>query len=86
MCGIFGMYSLRGEALRHPGLLSEMGNALHHRGPDGRNLFSNERVALGCQRLRVVEHRSGQRNLGRALWTVVMFQYWLDRWLPERAG
>jgi asparagine synthase (glutamine-hydrolysing) len=30
------------------------------------------------------EHRSGHANHGRALWALLMLQYWLERWIPER--
>jgi asparagine synthase (glutamine-hydrolysing) len=32
----------------------------------------------------LVEHRSRRANHGRALWTLLMLQYWLERWVPER--
>lgn len=31
------------------------------------------------------EHRAGKANHARPLWTVVVLQYWLERWAPERA-
>lgn len=34
----------------------------------------------------LAEHRSRKANHARPLWTLVVFQYWLERWLPERAG
>ncbi len=34
----------------------------------------------------LAEHRAGKVNHARPLWTLVMFQYWLERWVPERAG
>jgi asparagine synthase (glutamine-hydrolysing) len=34
----------------------------------------------------LAEHRGEQRNHGRGLWALVMFQRWLERWLPERAS
>ncbi len=40
---------------------------------------------LRVQRL-LAEHRAGVANHARPLWTVVVLQYWLERWLPERAG
>ena len=33
----------------------------------------------------LAEHRSGARNHARPLWALVMFQYWLESWMPERA-
>ena len=32
----------------------------------------------------LVEHRSRRANHGRALWTLMMLEYWLERWVPER--
>ena len=34
----------------------------------------------------LAEHRAGKVNHARPLWTLVIFQYWLERWAPERAG
>ncbi len=49
---------------------------LRHQG-----LFEPERVG------RLLEtHRAGQANHARPLWALVVFQYWLERWVPERAG
>ncbi len=31
-------------------------------------------------------HRAGKANHARPLWALVVFQYWLERWVPERAG
>lgn len=32
----------------------------------------------------LVEHRSRRANHGRALWALLMLEYWLERWVPER--
>lgn len=32
----------------------------------------------------LVEHRSRRANHGRALWTLLMLEYWLESWVPER--
>lgn len=32
------------------------------------------------------EHRAGTVNHARPLWALVVFQYWLEHWHPERAG
>ncbi|MEA2462999.1 MAG: hypothetical protein QOJ98_746 [Acidobacteriota bacterium] len=42
-------------ALRHPFVLEEMGEALRHRGPDGRAVFVEADVQIGCERLRIVD-------------------------------
>jgi len=34
----------------------------------------------------LAEHRAGAANHARPLWTVVILQHWLERWLPQRAG
>jgi asparagine synthase (glutamine-hydrolysing) len=30
----------------------------------------------------LAEHRSGQANHARPLWALLMFQYWLEKWIP----
>jgi asparagine synthase (glutamine-hydrolysing) len=42
-------------ALRHPFVLEEMGEALRHRGPDGRAVFVEAYAQIGCERLRIVD-------------------------------
>lgn len=42
-------------ALRHPFVLGEMGEALRHRGPDGRAVFVEADAQIGCERLRIVD-------------------------------
>ncbi len=59
-------------------------------GPEVDRLLSRRRIERQgllhpgkvCQLLK--EHRSRRSNHGRALWTILMLQYWLERWLPER--
>ncbi len=41
MCGIYGMIAERGETLRYPEVLDWMGEALRHRGPDGRAVLTH---------------------------------------------
>jgi asparagine synthase (glutamine-hydrolysing) len=53
MCGIYGMTGA--GALRHPQVLEEMGEALRHRGPDGRAVFVEPHARIGCERLRIVD-------------------------------
>jgi asparagine synthase (glutamine-hydrolysing) len=42
-------------ALRHPFVLDQMGEALRHRGPDGRATFVEPDAQIGCERLRIVD-------------------------------
>ena len=51
MCGIYGMVSLSGGALRATELLDAMGRSLRHRGPDSRGTVRREGFAMGCERL-----------------------------------
>ncbi len=34
----------------------------------------------------LARHRAGKANHARALWALVVFQSWLERWVPERAA
>jgi asparagine synthase (glutamine-hydrolysing) len=55
MCGIYGMVSQRGAALRYPEVLVSMGEALRHRGPDGHAAFTNPHAVIGTERLRIID-------------------------------
>ena len=53
---------------------------------DPRRLARQEILAAAPVSRLLAEHRSGRRNHIRSLWALVMFQYWLERWLPARAA
>src|SRR5207253_2271748 len=55
MCGIYGMVSEAGAALRYPEIIDSMGEALRHRGPDGRAVFRDRSAAIGTERLRIID-------------------------------
>src|SRR3954470_19030888 len=55
MCGIYGMISESGAALRYPGVAAQMGDALRHRGPDGNAMFTNPHAVIGTARLRIID-------------------------------
>jgi asparagine synthase (glutamine-hydrolysing) len=55
MCGIYGMVAEREEALVFPEVVDFMGEALRHRGPDGRAVLANSRAAIGTERLRIID-------------------------------
>ncbi len=55
MCGIYGMVSERGAALRYPEVLDFMGELLRHRGPDGHAVFTNPDAVIGTERMRIID-------------------------------
>jgi asparagine synthase (glutamine-hydrolysing) len=55
MCGIYGIVSDQGSALRFPNVLDQMGEALRHRGPDGRATLNSPHAMIGTERLRIID-------------------------------
>ncbi len=55
MCGIYGMIAERGTTLRYPEVLDWMGEALRHRGPDGRAVLAHPDAVIGTERLRIID-------------------------------
>src|SRR5712691_734569 len=55
MCGIYGMVNESGAALQYPMVLDFMGEALRHRGPDGRAVLRDASAAIGTERLRIID-------------------------------
>ena len=53
MCGIYGMVGA--TALRFPDVLDQMGEALRHRGPDGRAVLTHPNARIGTERLRIID-------------------------------
>jgi asparagine synthase (glutamine-hydrolysing) len=49
------MVSDPGATLRFPAVLDFMGEALRHRGPDGRAVLRDESAAIGTERLRIID-------------------------------
>ncbi len=62
MCGIFGYFDQNNKRLPE-GTLKEMGQAINHRGPDGQGYYhdNHQAVALGNQRLAIVDIKHGQQ-------------------------
>jgi asparagine synthase (glutamine-hydrolysing) len=54
MCGIYGIVS-GAEPLRHPAIPDLMGEALRHRGPDGRAVLADANAIIGTERLRIID-------------------------------
>lgn len=60
MCGIFGYFHRAGHSLSHNTLL-EMGNVIRHRGPDDQGIYSEPGLALGNQRLSIIDLKGGNQ-------------------------
>jgi asparagine synthase (glutamine-hydrolysing) len=58
MCGIVGFVGPRDDAV-----LTEMRDALRHRGPDGAGNFADDRVSLGHRRLSIVDVAGGAQPM-----------------------
>ena len=62
MCGIIGQLRPHGHPV-DPELPARMCAALEHRGPDARGVFRDGNVALGIQRLRVIDLATGDQPI-----------------------
>jgi asparagine synthase (glutamine-hydrolysing) len=60
MCGIFGYFHRGGRSLS-PDALQAMGHAIAHRGPNDQGVFAAPGVALGNQRLSVIDIQGGHQ-------------------------
>jgi len=60
MCGIFGYYHRDGRSLE-ASVLAAMGNAIRHRGPDDQGVHAIEGMAIGNQRLSVIDLQGGHQ-------------------------
>ncbi|MGF1758896.1 asparagine synthase (glutamine-hydrolyzing) [Photobacterium sagamiensis] len=60
MCGIFGYFDTQGRSLT-PLQLQDMGDVIKYRGPDGQGVFVEPGLALGNQRLAILDIEHGQQ-------------------------
>lgn len=60
MCGIFGYYDQSGRSL-DPGLIELMGESIAHRGPDDSGIHFGPGLALGNQRLSIIDVAGGHQ-------------------------
>jgi asparagine synthase (glutamine-hydrolysing) len=60
VCGIFGYFNRQGESMPQD-VVSIMGQAIRHRGPDDQGIFSAQGVALGNQRLSIIDIGGGHQ-------------------------
>jgi asparagine synthase (glutamine-hydrolysing) len=60
MCGIFGYYHRDGRSLEAD-VLAAMGEAIRHRGPDDRGIYATKGMAIGNQRLSIIDLQGGHQ-------------------------
>ena len=60
MCGIAGIYNLRGRGLP-PFSLEDVLASLRHRGPDDEGWFRDDRLFLGVTRLAIIDPECGRQ-------------------------
>ncbi|WP_239615847.1 asparagine synthase (glutamine-hydrolyzing) [Cohnella mopanensis] len=60
MCGIFGYYSRDGSSLQR-NVLQSMADSIKHRGPDDCAIWEGKGVALGNQRLSIIDIEGGNQ-------------------------
>lgn len=61
MCGITGIFDLNGIQIQDRQKLTNMTNALKHRGPDGEGYFFDQNIALGFRRLSFMDLENGNQ-------------------------
>lgn len=54
MCGIAGIFNLRGQPVTHQEM-SRVTNAMQHRGPDGEGIYVADNLGLGHRRLSILD-------------------------------
>jgi asparagine synthase (glutamine-hydrolysing) len=60
MCGIFGYFHRQGRSIE-PDVLAEMGKAILHRGPDDQGIHATHGMAIGNQRLSIIDVKGGHQ-------------------------
>ncbi|MBF0447527.1 MAG: amidotransferase 1, exosortase A system-associated [Magnetococcales bacterium] len=63
MCGIVGLFDIRGQRNPNRDALANMNNAIRHRGPDGDGLFAQAGIGLGHRRLSIIDLSGGGQPL-----------------------
>ena len=63
MCGLAGIFDLKGQRDIDRGLLSRMNEAQHHRGPDAGGLHVEPGLGLAHRRLSIIDLATGQQPL-----------------------
>lgn len=63
MCGIVGIISHKVSKLERDGLVSNMNQAIFHRGPDEFGTYSDEHCSLGMRRLSIIDLGNGSQPI-----------------------
>ncbi|NLZ40538.1 MAG: amidotransferase 1, exosortase A system-associated, partial [Comamonadaceae bacterium] len=72
MCGITGIFDLRGQRPIDRGVLARMNDSQRHRGPDDGNLHVEPGLGLGHRRLSIIDIATGQQPLANEDGSVVV--------------
>jgi asparagine synthase (glutamine-hydrolysing) len=63
MCGVAGLFDIKGSRAYHPAVIRRMTAAIAHRGPDGEGFHLRPGLALGHRRLAVIDVRGGAQPM-----------------------
>ncbi len=63
MCGFAGKFYFNSQARPDPSIIQKMTRLLVHRGPDEEGFFSEDQVALGHRRLKVIDLSTGSQPI-----------------------
>jgi len=63
MCGVTGVFDLRGAGRVEPPVVAAMTESLVHRGPDSSGLYLTPDVGLGVRRLKIIDLDSGDQPI-----------------------
>jgi len=63
MCGITGIFDMKGENRIRPEIMDNMIQAVAHRGPDGQDRYMDSRVGLGFVRLSFLDPEGGMQPI-----------------------
>jgi asparagine synthase (glutamine-hydrolysing) len=86
MCGIAGLFDIKGSRPYEASLLQEMTDVIAHRGPDGEGLHIEPGLALGHRRLAIIDLAGGaqpMRTVDRSL--TIVFNGEIYNFLELRA-
>jgi len=63
MCGLAGLFDIKGSRAYHPAMIARMTAAIAHRGPDGDGMHLRPGLALGHRRLAVIDVHGGAQPM-----------------------